>query len=63
VVILAAARDWRATIALSFAGTAGLAVVAIGDLVAERPGVAAVEGVLAIAALLISIAAVVARER
>jgi hypothetical protein len=48
----------RAILALSAASTVLVGALAVVDLVAERPGAAAVEAILAVAALLVTVAAV-----
>ncbi len=54
--------DRGGAIALSLASTVLVATLAVVDLVAERIGVAAVEGVLALAALLVTVAALAGRR-
>lgn len=60
--LVALVRDWRHTLALSFASAGVLAVIAAVDL-ADSPGIAAAELVLAAVAALGTAAAAAARTR
>jgi hypothetical protein len=55
--IVSVVLDRGGTLVLSLASTMLVAILALVDLVAERTGLAAVEGVLAVAALLVTVAA------
>jgi hypothetical protein len=60
--IVVVVLDRGGAIALSLASTVLIAALAVVDLLAERTGVAVVEGSLAVAALLVTIAALAGRR-
>jgi len=62
VTLIAIARDWRSTLVLSWIATGFLGLCAVIDLARGAPAMALVEGVLTLAAALLTLAATSGRR-